>query len=758
MITTNRECNDEGKRWRILGPGGGGAQYIPTISPYDPDMVFVACDMTGSYVTYDGGKSWRQINFKGRVLSYAFDPKERNVVYAGGTGLYRSSDNGHSWELVFPSPQRITGSKYIGDHGFHIFLSEDNWPGGSVQSICIDGKDSEILYIGVNTSKLDVQYTKGKLLLYYSTDKGRTWEGGFPVEGDNFIKMYVDRTTALNNRIVYIFTDKCILELNTADMTLRRLNAPGSVNKILDATCGISSTSQIPVFYITSESDVSDTGFHTGVFRTIDKGATWQELTAGLDADYTAGQERSFTRIITCDTNADVLYLAVAEPTHQSPVVAGAKYYFGIFKSEDKGESWHWALRISDVNPENRTLGWIERDYSTGWGGAPFNLGVCPSDPNICYASDWGTTYRTVDGGNTWEQLYCIEHANGTYTSRGLDVTLVYGVHFDPFDKNHFAISCTDIALFDTLNGGKSWRHTFKGVPKEWINGCYCVVFDPEIRGRAWSVWSNCHDLPRPKMFERSGFAERLGGVCRTEDNLASWVKTSEGINEKCAPTCIVLDPKSPAGSRVLYVAAMGQGVYKSVDDGYTWRLINNGIEGNLNAWKIYLLNDGTLYLLVARGLENGKQVDGAIYRSINAGESWQKLPMPENANFPNFMDYDPTNTKRIYLACWPKTIDGEERYGGLYLSEDGGLNWLNIFDDTSHVYGVAVDYKKPSTIYISNFENSVLRSDDMGKSWHRLKGYDFKWAHQPILDPYNDDMLYIATFGSSLWYGPRYD
>lgn len=41
--------------WRILGPGGGGAQFYPAVSPHDPNLVLVACDMTGAYISENGG-------------------------------------------------------------------------------------------------------------------------------------------------------------------------------------------------------------------------------------------------------------------------------------------------------------------------------------------------------------------------------------------------------------------------------------------------------------------------------------------------------------------------------------------------------------------------------------------------------------------------------------------------------------------------------------------------------------------------------
>ena len=48
--------------WKHVGIGGGGAQFYPAISPHDPNTVFMASDMTCSFVTYDGGESWRMFN------------------------------------------------------------------------------------------------------------------------------------------------------------------------------------------------------------------------------------------------------------------------------------------------------------------------------------------------------------------------------------------------------------------------------------------------------------------------------------------------------------------------------------------------------------------------------------------------------------------------------------------------------------------------------------------------------------------------
>ena len=45
----------------VVGPGGGGAMYHATISPHDPNEVLVACDMTGAYISHDGGQDRKSV-------------------------------------------------------------------------------------------------------------------------------------------------------------------------------------------------------------------------------------------------------------------------------------------------------------------------------------------------------------------------------------------------------------------------------------------------------------------------------------------------------------------------------------------------------------------------------------------------------------------------------------------------------------------------------------------------------------------------
>src|ERR1700757_1162394 len=94
--------------FRVIGPGGGGAMFNPTVSPHDPNTVLISCDMTGSYITHDGGESGRMFNLRGTVRFFVFAPRDPKVMYAQATGLWRSEDAGETWNLIYPKPGNVS--------------------------------------------------------------------------------------------------------------------------------------------------------------------------------------------------------------------------------------------------------------------------------------------------------------------------------------------------------------------------------------------------------------------------------------------------------------------------------------------------------------------------------------------------------------------------------------------------------------------------------------------------------------------------
>jgi hypothetical protein len=433
-----------------------------------------------------------------------------------------------------------------------------------------------------------------------------------------------------------------------------------------------------------------------------------------------------------------------------------ANTFFGVAKTADGGKTWNLVWKESDKAAPNIHDGWLSETFGPGWGDAPRYLGVAPTNPDICYGTDDGRTMRTTDGGKTWAGVYSKKTPAGKWSTTGLDVTTCYGVHFDPFDAKRIFISYTDINLFMSEDGGSSWISAARGVPHEWINTCYWMVFDPEVKGRAWAAMSSVHDLPRPKMWRQDGLPLR-GGVCMSTDGGRSWAPSNTGMPETDV-THIILDPKSPADARVLYAAGFGTGVFKSTDGGKTWTLMNKGLPAvEPFAWRLSRDSKGTLYVILARRTEEGETGpgDGELYRSTDGAATWEKVNLPSGCNGPNGLAIDPADDNTLYLAAWGRVVPDGAAGGGIFASSDAGKTWKSVLSNDQFIYDVTIDAKNSDILYASGFDSSVWRSADKGKTWNRLKGFNFKWGHRVIVDPLHEDKIFVTTFGGSVWYGP---
>src|SRR4029079_13683348 len=433
------------------------------------------------------------------------------------------------------------------------------------------------------------------------------------------------------------------------------------------------------------------------------------------------------------------------------------KEWIGVAKTTNSGGEWTLVWKESTTGSKNIHDAWITERFGPGWGENPLNMTVADQDPNLAYGPDLGRTMRTTDGGATWIAQYSRRVDSANWTTTGLDVTNSYGIHFDPFDQKRQFITYTDIGLFRSEDGGKSWMSSTMGVPERWLNTTYWIVFDPKVRGRMWSVNSGTHDLPRPKMWRHNSPLSYKGGVCRSEDGGKHWAKANSGMDET-APTHILLDPTSPPNARVLYVAAFGRGVYKSTDDGKTWTVKNQGItQSQPFAWRLARASDGTLYVVIARRSEDGSignAGDGALYRSTDGAEHWERVTLPQGTNGPNGLTVDPKSPDRLYLAAWARASGIHGEGGGIFLSEDGGKNWKQVLDKDRHVYDVTVDTVDPNVLYAAGFESSAWRSTDRGAHWTRIPGFNFKWGQRVVPDPQDRGKIYITTFGGSVWHG----
>lgn len=671
--------------WTVVGPGGGGAMFHPTISPHDPNRVLVGCDMTGSYLSEDGGKSWKMFNLRGPARFFLFDPADPKVAYAQSIGLWRSADAGHTWNMVYPANAVIEAD---GDHADERVASDEP----SINALTIhQGKLWAAMGTALKTSK----------------DGGKTWESAASLPERGL------RVFGAGDRVYVI-----------------------SANSLSVVEGGKSSTWPHPVF-VDASAGLQDGKVYLygaareGLYISAD-GQTWRKSSLHGSVRAVAASER---------------HGRTAYASYQD----GANY--GVARTADGGETWTLGWRESRQKSPNVDDGWVSDRFGPGWGEHPLTLGASPTQPDLAYGTDLGRTLRTTDGGTIWKNTYTNRLPDGSYTSTGLDVTTNYGIHFDPFRPGHQFLTVTDIGMMVSENGGKGWRSaTEHGVPEAWWNTTYWLEFDPQVKDRIYAVTGDAHDLPRPKMWRRASPASYKGGVVRSDDGGKTWRPLRNGLPET-STTHILLDRDN---HERLYITGFGRGVFRSDDAGASWQKKSSGLpEKEPFAWRLAQDSKGTLYLVVARRSEDGSignDRDGGLYRSVDRGENWQKVPLPEGVNGPSGIVPDKNDPRRLYLAAWARK---GAKNGGIFLSQDAGATWKNVHSADQHVYDVTQDPARPEILYATGFESSAWRSADRGATWKRIPGYDFKWGQRVTVDHYAKDMIYISTFGGGVWHGP---
>ena len=766
-----------GTDWIRIGPGGGGSTFIPTFSYSNTNSFMIRCDMTGAYLTNDGGNSYAQINYPNGSYSFAFDPLDSNTIYIGSNALNRSSDGGITWKRIFPANEEIVEEITQGDHAsFSIRTKESSRYSNigynkTVRNIKVDPNDSDNIYFSINNH------------FFYSSNGGVTWG---KLTFKRTIEFIYTNTSDLQKKVIIFSANGLnVLDKNTWDYSFTAF--PEQMQPAFSFSGGNVEGENNSVFYgLHNDESLREGGGEapTTLWISMDSGKTWKQNHHKIIINV-GNETPTYSKLAASENNASSVYVVTS--SYQEKKGDGTiGYWYGAIKSSDAGSSWKWVWKggggsgqyaVKDgKDAVNLKDAWVQKAF----GGEYIRLidiGVAPNNGDAAIVTDWYRSMKTLDGGNTWTSTYSNGQSDGSYSSNGLDVTTTYGVHFDPFDKDHIAISYTDIGYHHSYNGGKSWIRSTTGIPAEWHNTCYWMVFDPEIKDKIWSVWSGLHDFPRGKMTRDPAWrAKGKGGVAVSLDGGKSWTPMVDGIGFDTPSSSIVLDENSPAGNRTLYVAAYGKGVFKSIDDGKTWELRNRGIEGSNAAFELTILPDGTLFLITSPtpkhldGKKGREVFMGSVYKSTDKAATWQPLDPGDKVGFPNGLEYDPHNPERLYLGSWSNislsdlvgrgtaedggTNEIFELDGGILMSEDGGKTWITIFGKDQYVYDVTADPDHPGRIYCNTFNQGAYRSDDYGKTWKKLKDYNFHWGHRVIIDQNDPEKVYLTTFGSSVWHG----
>lgn len=253
--------------------------------------------------------------------------------------------------------------------------------------------------------------------------------------------------------------------------------------------------------------------------------------------------------------------------------------------------------------------------------------------------------------------------------------------------------------------------------------------------------------------------ATASGGVWKTENHGVSYepIFDSQG---SYSIGCISMDPNN---SKVIWVGtgennnqrsvAYGDGLYKSIDGGKSWKKI--GLEKSEHIGMIAINpNNSDEVFVAAYGPLWSSGGDRGIYKTNDGGVSWKKvLDVSEHTGF-NEIHMDPRNPKVLYATShqrrrhvWTYLSGGPE--SDIYKSTDGGENWNKLSSgipsgDKGRI-ALAISPSNPDRIYAMIEGHGVYRSDDRGASFSFKDGYNTSGNYyvELVPHPHNDNIVY---------------
>jgi photosystem II stability/assembly factor-like uncharacterized protein len=349
-------------RWRPIGPFRGGRTKAITGVPGAQNVFYMAPVNGGVWKTTDFGRTWTPIfddQPTGSIGSIAVAPSDANVIYAGsGEGLARPD---------LSVGDGLYKSIDAGKTWTHLGLRD----GQQIPYIIVDPRNANRLFVAVLGHPYGPSEERG---VYRSADGGRTFEKVLSKdENTGASDLEFDPK---NPDIVYA----CLWEQRQGPWE-----------------------------------NGAWAGTNGGIFKSIDGGTTWRQLTRGLPAEGVVQAD-----IAIAPSDGSRIYATVANPQTVR-----------IYRSDDAGENW------TQITTDNRPAGRI------GGGDLPVPVVDPKNADTVIIAST--VSYRSKDGGKTWVAL---RGAPG-----GDDYQRPW---ISPVDSNIIAMA-SDQGAIVSVNGGETW-------------------------------------------------------------------------------------------------------------------------------------------------------------------------------------------------------------------------------------------------------------------------------------------------------------
>ena len=260
------------------------------------------------------------------------------------------------------------------------------------------------------------------------------------------------------------------------------------------------------------------------------------------------------------------------------------------------------------------------------------------------------------------------------------------------------------------------------------------------------------------------------GGVWKTNDFGRTWQPIFDDQPTGSIGDVVV----SPSNPNVLYVGSgeglqrpdlsIGNGMYKSIDAGKTWKHIGLDKVQQIGGLAIDPKNENRLFVAVL-GHPYGANEERGVYRSLDGGASWEKVLYKDENTGAIQVAIDPNNTNIIYADLWAGRLGPWEngawngKESGLFKSIDGGTTWKKLSTGlpTSEQglgrIGFCIAPSNSNRLYATvdaGKYGGIYRSDDAGEHWMNINADERLWGRgsdfaEIKADPNNADIVYTA-------------
>jgi photosystem II stability/assembly factor-like uncharacterized protein len=242
------------------------------------------------------------------------------------------------------------------------------------------------------------------------------------------------------------------------------------------------------------------------------------------------------------------------------------------------------------------------------------------------------------------------------------------------------------------------------------------------------------------------------GGIFKTRDAGVTWNPVFDGQTVHSIGD-LAIAPTDPsvvwAGSGESCIRShisVGEGIFKSIDAGRTWARMGLERTGRIGRVLVHPQNADVVFAC-ALGHAYGPQPERGVFRTVDAGRSWERVLFVDENTGCSELAMDPSNPRTLYAGMWQVEIRtwGRESGGpgsGLFTSTDGGATWTRLRGrglPTREVGKVKVAFapSNPDRVYAlietgdgvplrgrDTDRGQVWRSDSRGESWE-VVSYD---------------------------------